>query len=679
MAATATSKPNPISLLFPSESIRAYQRELAEPGLDGKNYIICAPTGSGKTLIAAMIISEHLKKGQEIGEKRKVLFMVKTKQLAHQQKEKLDSYIRGMRSAMFIGDGEYAQQLIAPILPKLDLIICTAGKIRNELQNKSVTIGQFSLIVVDECHHTVGSDQYSEVLEFYLMDKFEERTRLPQVIGLTASPGAGKGGSPTLLKAISHQFDLCAHLDAVCGIKMVTDNKDELSDHSNKPEHYRRVLECYSIDNPFIDLITKEMIKLETRIQLTPPFSRSTQNYRSWAEIEREAAHLRKSPEERDRITTLEYLIQYYLALITCEDFTYEDAIEILRELPQCSVTQATTAERHLQSNHYSLLSHLTQLVPRSNPLLKEVEGILFNQFTTNPASKAIFFVREIRHTRYVQRWVESCERLSQLVRVSPIVGSAKSAMSNEKQKKVIQDFKDDKFNLLASTTVLEEGIDVATCNLVIRFQMMSSEIGEVQAQGRARADNSKMYSIMSSQSCMKYQQLVNEEKKFLALKAPSFVTELCTTMAPKFEEMQKAILSEREARESAKELRHTFLESQEVDVVCKKCKIVFCKGCDIFKFERHYVVPHPSFQEKLVRRVHHKPWVLDNVHTTFKIYCKNCDQDWGVWSWWPNYHVQYPVLKCASFTFFCNRLPSRSKQWSKVSFEILPLPSDLL
>ena len=43
------------------EELRGYQRELAEPGLRGDNYIICAPTGCGKTRIAAYIIHEHLK------------------------------------------------------------------------------------------------------------------------------------------------------------------------------------------------------------------------------------------------------------------------------------------------------------------------------------------------------------------------------------------------------------------------------------------------------------------------------------------------------------------------------------------------------------------------------------------------------------------------------------------
>lgn len=41
-----------------ANSIRSYQWELAFPGLSGQNYIICAPTGTGKTHVAGLIISE---------------------------------------------------------------------------------------------------------------------------------------------------------------------------------------------------------------------------------------------------------------------------------------------------------------------------------------------------------------------------------------------------------------------------------------------------------------------------------------------------------------------------------------------------------------------------------------------------------------------------------------------
>ena len=42
--------------------LREYQKELANPGIRGMNYIICAPTGSGKTRAAAYVVYHHLKR-----------------------------------------------------------------------------------------------------------------------------------------------------------------------------------------------------------------------------------------------------------------------------------------------------------------------------------------------------------------------------------------------------------------------------------------------------------------------------------------------------------------------------------------------------------------------------------------------------------------------------------------
>lgn len=47
------SKPKEIKL-------REYQLELAEKALTGKNTVICADTGSGKTWVALHIVQEHL-------------------------------------------------------------------------------------------------------------------------------------------------------------------------------------------------------------------------------------------------------------------------------------------------------------------------------------------------------------------------------------------------------------------------------------------------------------------------------------------------------------------------------------------------------------------------------------------------------------------------------------------
>ena len=42
--------------------LREYQKELAEPEIRGDNYIICATTGSGKTMAAAYVVYHHIRK-----------------------------------------------------------------------------------------------------------------------------------------------------------------------------------------------------------------------------------------------------------------------------------------------------------------------------------------------------------------------------------------------------------------------------------------------------------------------------------------------------------------------------------------------------------------------------------------------------------------------------------------
>ncbi|GFO10125.1 dicer-like protein 2-1, partial [Plakobranchus ocellatus] len=69
--------------------LRNYQRELAEAVLSGRNGIICAPTGSGKTRVAVHIIIEHLKKKPDA----KVVFFARTLPLCKQQYQTIKNHL----------------------------------------------------------------------------------------------------------------------------------------------------------------------------------------------------------------------------------------------------------------------------------------------------------------------------------------------------------------------------------------------------------------------------------------------------------------------------------------------------------------------------------------------------------------------------------------------------------
>ena len=110
---------------------RKYQLDLAEPGLKGHNYICIAPTGSGKTLVAALVIANHLQNNKH-KENCHVLFIVNTKPLAEQQTKKIKEYISNVKVDVYTGD---SPNLVAGSLKQHNNIsVCTAGKVLNELR-----------------------------------------------------------------------------------------------------------------------------------------------------------------------------------------------------------------------------------------------------------------------------------------------------------------------------------------------------------------------------------------------------------------------------------------------------------------------------------------------------------------------------------------------------------------
>ena len=67
------------------------------------------------------------------------------------------------------------------------------------------------------------------------------------------------------------------------------------------------------------------------------------------------------------------------------------------------------------------------------------------------------------------------------------------------KLEQTIQKFKTGRINCLVSTDVLEEGIDVTQCNLVIRFDPILTFRSYLQSKGRARAKPSKYIVMIES------------------------------------------------------------------------------------------------------------------------------------------------------------------------------------
>ena len=68
-----------------------------------------------------------------------------------------------------------------------------------------------------------------------------------------------------------------------------------------------------------------------------------------------------------------------------------------------------------------------------------------------------------------------------------------------QKQQEVLEKLKRGETNMLVSTAVTEEGLDLTQCQLVVRFDLPDRPVDYIQSRGRARASGSKMVLMVES------------------------------------------------------------------------------------------------------------------------------------------------------------------------------------
>ena len=102
----------------------SYQEELAEHAVDGENVLICAPTGSGKTMVSVHILRERYYLSLEKGLKFKAIFLVPTRPLVDQQADVLQKYFgQRLKIEKIVGSSDSQPQ--SSLIRATDIIVIT--------------------------------------------------------------------------------------------------------------------------------------------------------------------------------------------------------------------------------------------------------------------------------------------------------------------------------------------------------------------------------------------------------------------------------------------------------------------------------------------------------------------------------------------------------------------------
>ncbi|XP_072904673.1 antiviral innate immune response receptor RIG-I [Hemitrygon akajei] len=669
--------------------LRAYQEELAGSAVAGDNTIICAPTGSGKTIVALHIAERHLRESFE-GEKRKVVFMATTVPVFQQQLELFKNHFKNTSFGVFGVCGDQANNSpVKKFVEMNDIIILTPQILLNCLkaeQISSLTI--FTLLIFDECHNTVKKHPYNVLMMTYLDIKMGARqSPLPQIVGLTASVGVGDARSVN--EAEGYILRICASLDAE-SISTVNKNMEDLEKYVFISKKETREAPKRTKDL-FADIIGQMMVQVEQMAKTVYDIDKlshiqnqdhGSQRYEQWIiEVQKRCKVLQMEDVERERkvcralFTYTEHLRKYNDALIINDDARTKDAVNYLdrfftnvKEGGYDKTEQTLTAlfeAKKLQ------LKRIEADPANENPKLGEVRRILCREYQRNPKSKTIMFVRTRALAEALINWLKEATALS-FLQPEMLLGRSKSTgMTLPSQKGVLTSFRNEfaGCNILVATSVADEGIDIAQCNLVLLYEYVGNVIKMIQTRGRGRAQDSKCILITSKKEQVEKEVInaVQEEMMYEAIK--------------KLQQWDRKIFIKKISRIQEDEKKMRQIKSNECTekpaasykLFCGKCKNYACNSNDIRTIEdTHHVVIDKTFSNRYQTQPHRNPKSFGSMQKREKLHCKDCGHDWGITA---NFNIfkDLPVIKIESFVLQNIKTDARVivRKWRDAPFSI--------
>ena len=435
---------------------RVYQQIIAGNALN-KNTLCVLSTGLGKTAIAILVIAGILTKKDG-----KVLILAPSRPLVEQHHKRLKDILNIEEDKIIALTGKIPPKKREDLYKKGKIFIATPQVIENDLIAGRIDTNEFVLLIADEAHHTTGDHSYA-----FVAKNFREKCH---ILGLTASPGSD----------IDKIMEICENL-GIEHVEVRTEDDDDVKPYIAKiklkpirvelPEEFKQAL-------TLINKALKERLKILKDAGVIISISNATKT---------DLIELNK------RLFAYDEQIKYELIKVCSEALKLMHAKELLE-------SQGKTVFLNYINKLSSQRTKSAKSIINDEKIIKAVNLLLKSNTDHPKLEKVIEMVKKILKENKDERIIifaqyrDTVEKIVNLlnqneIKVIKFIGQASKekgkGMTQKEQIKAIEKFKREG-NVLVSTSVSEEGIDIPSVNYIIFYEPVPSEIRFIQRRGRA-------------------------------------------------------------------------------------------------------------------------------------------------------------------------------------------------
>ncbi|XP_062588780.1 antiviral innate immune response receptor RIG-I-like [Saccostrea cucullata] len=670
----------------PEMKLRPYQLELAEIADSGQNTIICAHTGTGKTWVALHVTKEHLLKNTN----GRVVFLARTNALVEQQYNLFQKYLPD-RKVYHLHTATKECLGMHLIINDHHVFFMTPQILLNNINNKRVSLGEITLLILDECHHSRKKEPYNNVMKHYLARKRKEEN-IPQIVGLTATIGVGD--SSTEDGALQHMLRICANLDTL-EISTVQRNLEEFRKHVAVPKE-ETIKMGQKEKDPLKNLILDNIAHIEAYIGTTDlmnnkhllpmwnkrPDKKDGKHYQKWTVHFRNkvSCKLRNNKElVRVIYTAMTHLAAYNEALDVNYLMNKEHVIEHLErkfEDDLKTLDSASEKEKEFLLMITEFCKKVEKMEVEINPYLRLMRDKVVELVSEYTEIKGMVFV-QTRATAFALAQYLTGELGSfGGLKAGPFTGTNSSetsrGMPDSQKNETLDNFKKGILNVLVATSVGSEGIDVPDCNFIITYNYTGNEANVIQMSGRARQQSSTVAHI-SDQAIQKREEISLQKSKLMYEAFRRLNSMLPNDRRRKILKYQEEIRVDGDLFSLGED---THKVKKPFRLICFKCHADATNSEDLRIYVgQHRVVINPEFRS----RCDFDKSTTPSRYTISTIKCTKCKLKWGTTFKIDEFEI--PVLKVAAFLFdTTGEEPRKIKKWGRVDFFIESInKSDLL
>ncbi len=467
---------------------RKYQLDIAKK-CASKNSLVVLPTGLGKTIIGVYVAALTLEK---FPPKSKILILAPTRPLINQHYDSFRNLMTIPEESFVVLTGKISAEKRAALYREKQIIFYTPQTLRNDLVNLRYSLENACLIIFDEAHHATGDYAYT-----FIADEYRYQNPDGTILGLTASPGASKEKIRIL----------CENLYVP---------KQNIHTRTRKDvdvKSYLKPMDIYKIGVNLTELMEEAyfavQILLEERLQYL-----SQLNF-----INAKADKLYKKIIRKDLLTLNSELTRIikgdgdktgaYSALsINAQGLILFHMLELIEQQGlDVLLIYLTKVKRDARKKNSSKALKILARDHRLNQIFIELKknedyspeklihpkyyalkSLLLQEFKNNPQSRVLVFVKLRDSVKNIVSKLNDTS--SSVIKSTRFVGQATKSkddkgLSQKKQLEILEQFKQGQYNVLVSTNVGEEGLDIAECDLVVFYDVVASEIRFIQRKGR--------------------------------------------------------------------------------------------------------------------------------------------------------------------------------------------------